>query len=178
MLDVLPASPVTGAAATRTAGDEALAGREGMSILALAQAAVERSDNTAANLLLARFGGPAALTAFWRAMGDEVSRLDHNEPMLNRVGLGEVHDTTTPAAMAATLGRVLTGRVLSGASRALLWGWMKNCSTGLGRLRAGPDGRRATRPAPNTGPRRLPGSTIWRWCLPRWAVVNSARRWQ
>ena len=137
VLDVLPASPVTGAAATRTAGDEALAGREGMSILALAQAAVERSDNTAANLLLARFGGPAALTAFWRAMGDEVSRLDHSEPMLNRVGLGEVHDTTTPAAMAATLGRVLTGRVLSGASRALLWGWMKNCSTGLGRLRAG-----------------------------------------
>ena len=130
--------------AGRARGDEALAGREGMSILALAQAAVERSDNTAANLLLARFGGPAALTAFWRAMGDEVSRLDHSEPMLNRVGLGEVHDTTTPAAMAATLGRVLTGRVLSGASRALLWGWMKACSTGLGRLRAGlPEGWQA-----------------------------------
>ena len=137
VLDVLPASPVTGEAARRTASDEALAGHEGMSILALAQAAVERSDNTAANLLLARFGGPAALTAFWRATGDDVSRLDNTEPQLNRVAQGEVHDTTTPAAMAATLGRLLTGSVLSGASRALLWGWMKACTTGLGRLRAG-----------------------------------------
>jgi beta-lactamase class A len=137
VLDVLPASPVTGEAAIRTAGDEALAGREGLPILALAQAAVERSDNTAANLLLARFGGPAALTAFWRAIGDDSSRLDHNEPQLNRVAQGEAHDTTTPAAMAATLDRLLLGPVLSGPSRALLWAWMKACTTGLGRLRAG-----------------------------------------
>jgi beta-lactamase class A len=36
--------------------------------------AVEESDNACANLLLARVGGPRALTAFWRAMGDPVSR--------------------------------------------------------------------------------------------------------
>jgi beta-lactamase class A len=127
VLDVLPASPIT----------EAAAAKEGLPILTLAQAAVERSDNLAANLLLARFGGPAALTAFWRALGDDVSRLDHNEPVLNRVAPGAVHDTTTPAAMATTLSRLLTGPVLSGASRAQLWAWMKASPTGLDRLRAG-----------------------------------------
>jgi beta-lactamase class A len=137
VLDVLPASPITGAAAQKIAADGALAGKEGMAILTLAEAAVERSDNTAANLLLARFGGPAALTAFWRRIGDTVSRLDHNEPALNRVAPGEAHDTTTPAAMAATVEMFLIGSVLSGDSRARLWGWMKASSTGLGRLRAG-----------------------------------------
>jgi len=137
VLDVLPASPVTGAVATRIAADETLAGHEGLPIFTLAQAAVERSDNLAANVLLARFGGPAAVTAFWRALGDGVSRLDHNEPELNRGGRGALPDTTTPAAMAATVARLLTGNSLSGESRARLWAWMKSASTGLSRLRAG-----------------------------------------
>jgi beta-lactamase class A len=127
VLDVLPGSPVT----------EAGAAKEGLPVFTLAQAAVERSDNLAANLLLARFGGPAALTAFWRAIGDCVSRLDNREPALNRVAPGAVHDTTTPAAMAETVARLLTGPVLSGESRARLWGWMKAAPTGLGRLRGG-----------------------------------------
>ena len=127
VLDVLPASPVT----------EAAAGKQGLPIFTLAQAAVERSDNLAANLLLARFGGPAALTAFWRGLGDDVSRLDNNEPDLNRVAPGKVHDTTTPSAMAMTMSRLLTGSVLSGEARARLWGWMKSASTGLDRLRRG-----------------------------------------
>ena len=55
-----------------------------MSVSDMCKAIVELSDNTCANLLLARCGGPAALTAFWRATGDTVSRLDHNEPELNR----------------------------------------------------------------------------------------------
>ncbi len=137
VLDVLPASPVTEPVAVRVAADEKLAGTEGMPIAALLAAAVERSDNLAANTLLARFGGPAAVTAFWRSLGDSVSRLDHTEPELNRVGPGAVHDTTTPAAMAATVARLLTGTTLSGQSRALLWGWMKASPTGLKRLRAG-----------------------------------------
>jgi beta-lactamase class A len=137
VLDVLPASPVTGAVATRIVADETMVGREGLPILTLAQAAVERSDNLAANLLLARFGGPAAVTAFWRTLGDRISRLDHNEPELNRGGPWAHQDTTTPAAMAATVARLLTSNSLSGESRARLWGWMKSASTGRGRLRAG-----------------------------------------
>jgi len=49
-----------------------------MSVADMCEAAVELSDNTCANALLARVGGPSALTAFWRSIGDEVSRLDHN----------------------------------------------------------------------------------------------------
>ncbi|MDP9065625.1 MAG: serine hydrolase, partial [Pseudomonadota bacterium] len=46
-----------------------------MSVMDMCAAAVELSDNTCANALLARVGGPAALTAFWRSIGDAVSRL-------------------------------------------------------------------------------------------------------
>jgi beta-lactamase class A len=108
-----------------------------MSVAAMCEAVVEYSDNTCANLLLARVGGPPALTAFWRSTGDAVTRLDHNEPMLNRSPPGDPHDTTTPRAMAGTLRRLVLGEVLSSDSRQRLAGWMLNCKTGEDRLRAG-----------------------------------------
>jgi beta-lactamase class A len=108
-----------------------------MSVADMCAAAVEFSDNTCANALLARFGGPSALTAFWRSIGDTVSRLDHNEPQLNRTPLGDPHDTTTPAAMAGNLRTLILGKALSPASRERLTGWMLGCKTGDNRLRAG-----------------------------------------
>lgn len=108
-----------------------------MSVADMCEAAVEYSDNTCANLLLARVGGPSALTAFWRSIGDAVTRLDHNEPILNRSPPGDPHDTTTPAAMAANLHRFMLGNVLSTGSRELLTSWMVNCKTGDERLRGG-----------------------------------------
>jgi beta-lactamase class A len=108
-----------------------------MSVSDMCKATVELSDNTCANLLLARSGGPAALTAFWRATGDTVSRLDHNEPELNRSPPGDPHDTTTPAAMAGNLRRFLLGDVLSPGSREHLTEWMVGCKTGNNRLRGG-----------------------------------------
>src|ERR1700721_1499575 len=108
-----------------------------MSVAEMCEAAVELSDNTCANALLARFGGPSALTAFWRSIGDTVSRLDHNEPELNRTPPGDPHDTTTPAAMAGNLRRLILGKVLSPNSREHLTGWMLGCKTGDNRLRAG-----------------------------------------
>ena len=108
-----------------------------MSVTELCKAIVELSDNTCANLLLARIGGPAALTAFWRSLGDSTSRLDHNEPELNRSPPGNPEDTTTPAAMAGNLRRLVVGEALSPASRALLTDWMVNCKTGANRLRGG-----------------------------------------
>ena len=112
-------------------------GQGAMSVADMCKAAVELSDNTCANLLLARSGGPAALTAFWRASGDTITRLDHNEPELNRSPPGNPNDTTTPAAMAGTVRRFLLGEVLSQTSREHLKGWMINCKTGENRLRAG-----------------------------------------
>ena len=123
-----------------------------LSVAEMCAGAVEDSDNTCANLLLARVGGPAALTAFWRATGDRVTRLDHEEPVLNRTRLGQPYDTTTPAAMAGNLRRFVLGKVLSPASRGRLAGWMLNCRTGDNRLRAGlPKGWRIADKTGNNG---------------------------
>jgi beta-lactamase class A len=108
-----------------------------MSVTDMCKAVVELSDNTCANLLLARIGGPATLTAFWRSLGDSTSRLDHNEPELNRSPPGNPQDTTTPAAMAGNLRRLVLGETLTPASRTLLTEWMVNCKTGANRLRGG-----------------------------------------
>ncbi|KYH02850.1 class A beta-lactamase [Bradyrhizobium sp. DOA1] len=108
-----------------------------MSVSEMCKAIVELSDNTCANLLLARIGGPAALTAFWRSIGDTTSRLDHNEPELNRSRPGDPRDTSTPAAMAGNLRRLVLAEALSPASRAQLTDWMVNCKTGANRLRGG-----------------------------------------
>ena len=108
-----------------------------LSVAEACQGAVERSDNTCANLLVARVGGPAALTEFWRKTGDEVTRLDHYEPEMSRSQPPDPSDTTSPAAMAGSLGRFILGDVLSLDSRARLIGWMRDCKTGLDLLRAG-----------------------------------------
>lgn len=108
-----------------------------MSIAALAQASVTLSDNTAANLLLAQIGGPAGLTAFFRTLGDEVTRLDRNEPSLNENILGDARDTTSPRAMAHSLQAALEGETLSARSRQQLASWLIETQTGIKRLRAG-----------------------------------------
>jgi beta-lactamase class A len=108
-----------------------------MSVAEMCEAIVELSDNACANLLLAASGGPVALTDFWRSTGDAVSRLDHNEPVLNRSKPGDPNDTTTPMAMAGNLRRFLLGNVLSAGSRERLLNWMIACKTGANRLRGG-----------------------------------------
>ena len=114
---------------------------EGATMRELARATQITSDNTAANVLLRELGGPAALTAFWRSIGDTVSRLDRTEPALNFVPVTEFRDTTTPAAMARTVATLLYGNVLPDAARAELKGWMIAVETGLKRVRAGlPEG--------------------------------------
>jgi beta-lactamase class A len=112
-------------------------GGGGMSVAEVWEPAITVSDNAAANLLLAAIGGPAAVTAFARRVGDTATRLDRTEPTLNEGTPGDPRDTSTPRAMAQTLRSVLLGNVLSDASRALLTQWMTATSTGAARLRAG-----------------------------------------
>jgi beta-lactamase class A len=112
-------------------------GSKGMRVSDLCAAAVTVSDNAAANLLLASFGGPAALTNFWRSVGDSVTRLDRNEPALNEGTPGDSRDTTSPAAMAEDLHKFVLGDVLHPASRELLKKWLIGNKTGDTRLRAG-----------------------------------------
>jgi beta-lactamase class A len=103
---------------------------------------VTLSDNTAGNLLLRSFGGPAALTAFLHSIGDNVTRLDRYEPALNsHDGPNDVRDTTSAAAAVETLRTLLFGEALSKPSRAQLAAWLIANKTGDARLRAGfPDG--------------------------------------
>ncbi len=111
--------------------------RGSMSVGEMCRAAVQQSDNTCANLLLSRVGGPVALTDFWRACGDTVSRLDDPEPLLNRTPPGSDRDTTTPRAMAENFKRFVFGDVLSAPSRTQLKAWLVGSVTGFNRLRAG-----------------------------------------
>lgn len=111
-----------------------------MSMGELAQAAVEVSDNSAANLLLPMLGGPEGLTSFMRAHGDTVTRLDRNEPTLNENAEGDPRDTTTPAAMAGLMGRLFF-RDMKPESVDKLRTWFNASSTGDKRIKAGlPEG--------------------------------------
>jgi beta-lactamase class A len=109
----------------------------GMTIGALCDAALTLSDNTAANLLLASFGGPEAVTLFARSLGDDKTRLDRRETELNEALPGDERDTTTPALMARNLRTLLLGNALSAASRERLLQTMRRNRTGDHRLRAG-----------------------------------------
>lgn len=112
-----------------------------MTVGALCKAAVELSDNPAANLLLAGLGGPQGLTNFLWEHGDKVTRLDRTEPSLNTNEPGDPRDTTTPRAMVETLRTLLLGDALTARSREQLLDWMRGCETGAGKLRAGlPEG--------------------------------------
>jgi len=107
-----------------------------MSVAQLCEAAITRSDNTAANLLLASLGGPAGFTAFVRGLGDRQTRLDRFELDLNTALEGDPRDTTTPAAMAADLRKLVLGDALSPSSREQLEAWLMANKTGDARLRA------------------------------------------
>ena len=129
--DLVPYSPMT----------EKHAGEEGMTVGELCEAAVTLSDNTAGNLLLDSFGGPADLTAYLRSLGDSVTRLDRREPDLNENRPGDIQDTTTALAMTATIQKMMLGNALTDASRSQLIAWAVANKTGDKRLRAGiPEG--------------------------------------
>jgi beta-lactamase class A len=108
-----------------------------MTVAQLCEAALIRSDNTAANLLLETIGGPSGITKFCRSIGDEVTRLDRTETSLNEAKPGEPRDTTTPSAMADDLNKIALGNVLSPAARGQLTVWMQSNQTGIDKLRAG-----------------------------------------
>jgi beta-lactamase class A len=112
-------------------------GEGGMTLGDLCAAAIDWSDNTAANLILRDIGGPEGFTAFVRSLGDPVTRLDRNEPTLNTAVPGDDRDTTSPLAMARAMRAVLLGAVLSESSKKQLETWLVADKVGDKRLRAG-----------------------------------------
>ncbi|RPD85113.1 class A beta-lactamase [Luteimonas sp. 100069] len=103
----------------------------------LCRATVTLSDNAAANLLLPLVGGTSGLTAFLRALGDPVTRLDRWEPDLNEAARDDPRDTTSPRAMVDSLQRLLFGDVLRAPLQAVLAAWLIENRTGEARIRAG-----------------------------------------
>jgi beta-lactamase class A len=131
----LDATPAVSHAPVVTAALEA--GRMQMSALELARATQTTSDNVAANLLLDLLGGPQRFTTLLRALGDDTTRLDRYETEMNRVGPGELRDTSTPQAMARLAARLFGPGLLDASSQRVLAHWMVETRTGLARLRAG-----------------------------------------
>jgi beta-lactamase class A len=122
--DILPNSPVTEPRVGTT-----------MTLAELCQAALQRSDNAAANGLLGVLGGPQAITEFARSIGDERTRLDRWEIELNSAVPGDPRDTSTPRALGGGFRTVLTGDVLDATSRQRLVDWMLGNQTSS--MRAG-----------------------------------------
>ncbi|CEG08584.1 Beta-lactamase OXY-1 precursor [Afipia felis] len=108
----------------------------GMTVAELCEAAITLSDNTAGNLMLGMLGGPPGVTAFARALGDPLTRLDRTELALNEAVPGDPRGTTTPAAMAEDLRKLMFGGALAKASSEQLKAWLLANKTGDARLRA------------------------------------------
>lgn len=113
---------------------------QGMTVAQLCAAALQYSDNTAANLLMKLLGGPSVVTAFARAMGDNEFRLDRWEPELNTAIPDDPRDTSTPAAMARSLQLLTLGTVLAPPQRERLRRWLDGNTTGAAKIRAGVPG--------------------------------------
>ncbi|MFL1376496.1 MULTISPECIES: class A beta-lactamase [unclassified Nocardiopsis] len=113
----------------------------GMTLLEVADAAVRYSDNTAANLLLEELGGPQGFEDALRGIGDEVIEAERWEPDLSEHTPGEVRDTSTPRAMAASLRAYTLGGVLPEDRREVLVDMLLRNTTGDATIRAGvPEG--------------------------------------
>ncbi|GAA2990668.1 class A beta-lactamase [Streptomyces lactacystinicus] len=109
----------------------------GMKLRDLASASIQYSDNTAANLVIAELGGPAAVQRSLRDLGDSTTSVDRTEPTLNEATPGDTRDTSTPHALAADLRRYVLGDVLTEGRRGLLTDWLVGNTTGGPYVRAG-----------------------------------------
>ncbi len=125
--DLVTYSPVT----------KSRVGGGGMALAELCEAAITQSDNTAGNLILASLSGPFGVTAYARALGDTMTRLDRTETGLNDAVPGDPRDTTTPGVMTANLQALVVGDALSQPSRDQLTAWLVANQTGGAKLRAG-----------------------------------------
>ncbi len=83
---------------------------DGMTIFDLCAAAMMYSDNTATNLIIKKLGGPQAVTAFARSIGDNTFKVDGWEPDLNS-NPNDLRDTSSPKAMAKSLQKLTLGEV-------------------------------------------------------------------
>jgi beta-lactamase class A len=106
-----------------------------LTVEALLEAAIVRSDSTASDLLLALVGGPVAVRnrlRVWRLQGFAV------RAPYKGLKPGAPHPNLASAdGLAALLVRLQRGELLPAREWQLLRGWMERTTTGVRRLRAG-----------------------------------------
>lgn len=109
----------------------------GMTLRNIIGAALQYSDNTAANLMTAHLGGAGAVQAALRKLGDRTTNVNRTEPDLNEAGPDDSRDTTTPKSLASDLCGFAVGGLLRPSRRELYDSLMRGNTTGGPYIRAG-----------------------------------------
>ena len=124
---------------------EAAPVRAGTSLSAqgLIELSITRSDNAAADALLAAVGGPQAVNRWMQSAGLSGFRMDRDIATLvrddgefNPATTIDPRDSATPLTMVELLGGLYRGQWLSASSRSVLMGAMSRTVTGKHRIRA------------------------------------------
>lgn len=123
--DMIPHAPVTEKAVGRT-----------LTIRQLMQAAVEVSDNPAANILIREMGGIAVWRSWWPTFGDTTTLISRLEPDLNTALPNDPRDTCLPEQTLANIQLMASSTRLTPEHDALLKSWLIASPTGPGRLKA------------------------------------------
>jgi len=124
--DMIPHAPVTEKAIGRT-----------LTIRELMQAAVEVSDNPAANILIREMGGIAVWRSWWPTFGDTTTVISRLEPDLNTALLNDPRDTCLPDQTIANIRELAFSDRLTPEHDQLISGWMIASPTGANRIKAG-----------------------------------------
>ena len=124
--DMIPHAPVTEKAIGRT-----------LTIRQLMQAAVEVSDNPAANILIREMGGIAVWRSWWPTFGDTTTVISRLEPDLNTALPNDPRDTCLPDQTIANIRELAFSDRLTPEHDQLITGWMIASPTGPNRIKAG-----------------------------------------
>ena len=124
--DMIPHAPVTEKAIGRT-----------LTIRELMQAAVEVSDNPAANILIREMGGIAVWRSWWPTFGDTTTVISRLEPDLNTALPNDPRDTCLPDQTIANIRELAFSDRLTPEHDQLISGWLTASPTGPNRIKAG-----------------------------------------
>ena len=123
--DIVPHAPVTGPAVGGV-----------LTIRQLMQAAVEVSDNPAANILIREMGGLTVWKAWWPTFGDTTTLVSRLEPELNTALADDPRDTCLPDQTLANMRLMAFGDRMTSEHHEMLVGWLLASPTGPNRLKA------------------------------------------
>ncbi|MEK5165774.1 class A beta-lactamase [Paenibacillus sp. FSL R5-0527] len=109
----------------------------GMTLGEICKAAIQYSDNTAANLLLTSLGGPEGFATALQRIGDDQTKPARYETELNEAVPGDIRDTSTPRALATSLKSFTLDDTILPEKRSILTDWLIGNTTGDHLIRAG-----------------------------------------